>query len=116
VASKQPPTLDDPEPLGEYSAVDEIHVGDHSAAENAAVDEDEDKDEVLEYKMDSDIEAVDEDEDCKVDSDSKTAEEDDDSDCKVDSDGTAIDSQSFHSHLAGVLNWRRGLTVSDHRR
>jgi hypothetical protein len=114
VASKQPPTLDDPEPLGEYSAVDEIHVGDHSAAENAAVDEDED--EVLEYKMDSDIEAVDEDEDCKVDSDSKKAEEDDDSDCKVDSDGTAIDSQSFHSHLAGVLNWRRGLTVNDRRR
>ena len=122
------PTLDNPQALHKNSAADEFHVGYHTAAENAAaedeaedckkdsdidievVDEDED------CKVDSDIEAVDEDEDCKVEFDDKTEEEDDDEDRKMDSDGTVFDSQHFHSHLAGLLNWRRGLTVSDRLR
>jgi len=120
------PTLDNPQALHKNSAADEIHVGYHTAAENAAVeDEAEDckkdsdieaVDEDEDCKKDSDIEVVDEDEDCKVDSDGKTVEEDDDEDRKMDSDGTVFDSQHFHSHLAGLLNWRRGLTESDRLR
>lgn len=112
------PTLDNLQALHKNSVADEIHVGYHTAAENAVPE-----DEAEDYKKDSDIEVVDEDEDCKVDSDGKTAVEDDDEDRKVDievvdmdEDCTVFDSQHFHSHLAGLLNWRRGLTVSDRLR
>lgn len=110
MASMHSPILDNPQAL-KNSAADEIHVGYHTAAENAAAE-----DEAEDCKKDSDIEVVGEDEDCKVDSDNKTTEEDDDEDRKMDSDGTVFDSQHFHSHLAGLLNWSRGLTVSDRLR
>lgn len=100
--SKQAPTLDNPEASGENSVAAEIPVGDHTAAENEAAGED--KDEALDCKTDSDIEAVDEaldckidsdieavDEHCKVDSDNKTVA-DETSDRAVDSDSTAFDS------------------------
>lgn len=48
--------------------------------------------------------------DATEDSDSEATGEDEASDCKVDSDDTAFGSRSFHSPLAGVTNWRRGLT------
>lgn len=56
--------------------------------------------------------------DCKMDSGSMAVDEDDDEalDCKLDSDGTVFDSQSFLSHLLGVLNWHRWPAVSARRR
>lgn len=83
-ASKQAPTLYDPEALGENSVADEIHVGDHTAAESAAADED--KDEALDCMTDSDTEAVDEALDWKTDSDIEAVDEH----CKVDSDNKTV--------------------------
>lgn len=82
--SKQAPTLDNPEALGESSAAGENRVDDHTAAEIEAADED--KDEALDCMTDSDIEAVDEALDCKTDSDIEAVDEH----CKVDSDNKKV--------------------------
>lgn len=94
--------------MAEDAAADETPAGDQTAeADEIASDADETAAEADGTEADMDGTEAD---------DGEAAAADEASDCKADSDGAAFGSGSFRPRHGGVLNWRRGRSVSARRR